>query len=85
MAKLKKDLEGGLEEEEEKMKNLKHGRSKATLPKQITGRHELKMAMMKRGERRGKRSYLQNFKTSTCVSHHCLYSVPRELYEREQA
>lgn len=54
-AKLKKDLQGGPEEEEEKkLKDLEHVGTKATLPKQIPGRHELKMAMMKRGERRGK-------------------------------
>lgn len=91
MAKLKIELEGELEEEkeeeekkEEKMNNLKHVKSKATLPKQITGRHELKMAMMKRGERRVKLYYLQLFKTHTCVSHHYLSSVPRKLYKREQ-
>ncbi|XP_039975838.1 cilia- and flagella-associated protein 100 isoform X2 [Xiphias gladius] len=54
MAKLKKALVGELEEEEEeeeekeKMKKLKQIKSKTTFPKQTLGRHELKMAMMKR-------------------------------------
>ncbi|XP_071362802.1 cilia- and flagella-associated protein 100 isoform X2 [Trachinotus anak] len=55
MAKMKKELVGKLEEEEEeeevgneRMKNLKQIKSKTTFPKQTPGRHELKMAMMKR-------------------------------------
>lgn len=55
MAKLKKELVGEVEEEEEekkeKMKNLKQIKGKTTLPKPTPGRHELKMAMMRRGER----------------------------------
>ena len=53
MAKIKKELVGELEEEEEeereKMKNLKQKKAKPTFPKQTPGRHELKIAMMKRG------------------------------------
>ncbi|XP_035505883.2 cilia- and flagella-associated protein 100 isoform X2 [Scophthalmus maximus] len=53
MAKLKKELVGEVEEEEEeekkeKMKNLKQIKGKTTLPKPTPGRHELKMAMMRR-------------------------------------
>ncbi|XP_035017559.2 cilia- and flagella-associated protein 100 [Hippoglossus stenolepis] len=54
MAKIKKELVGELEEEEEeeeereKMKNLKQIKAKPTFPKQTPGRHELKIAMMKR-------------------------------------
>lgn len=58
MAKMKKELVGKLGEEEEeeevekeKVKNLKQMKSKTTFPKQTPGRHELKMAMMKRGMR----------------------------------
>lgn len=53
MAKLRKEFSGQLEGEEEgkeKMKNLKQTKSKTCLPKQTPGRHELKMAMMKRGK-----------------------------------
>lgn len=38
------------EKEKEKMKNLKQIKNKTVLPKQTPSRHELKMAMMKRGE-----------------------------------
>ncbi|XP_060934941.1 cilia- and flagella-associated protein 100 [Limanda limanda] len=52
MAKIKKELVGDLEEEEEeereKMKNLKQIKAKPNVPKQTPGRHELKIAMMKR-------------------------------------
>ncbi|XP_056238833.1 cilia- and flagella-associated protein 100 [Seriola aureovittata] len=52
MTKMKKELVGKLDEEEEgekeKMKNLKQIKSKTTFPKQTLSRHELKMAMMKR-------------------------------------
>lgn len=51
MAKLRKELSGqpeAEEEEKEKMKSLKQTKSKTALPKQTPGRHELKMAMMKR-------------------------------------
>ncbi|XP_072252593.1 cilia- and flagella-associated protein 100 [Leuresthes tenuis] len=54
MAKLKNELVGELEEEEEgegeeneKKKTLKRIKSKADLPKQTSGRHELKIALMK--------------------------------------
>lgn len=57
MAKLKKELveqveevEEEDEEEKEKMKNRKQIQSRTVLPKQTPGRHELKMAMLKRGE-----------------------------------
>ncbi|XP_029021915.1 cilia- and flagella-associated protein 100 isoform X2 [Betta splendens] len=56
MAKLKIELKGELEEgeegeegeEREKMKTIKHVRRNEALPKQMTGRHELRTAMMKR-------------------------------------
>ncbi|KAG7223588.1 hypothetical protein INR49_028481 [Caranx melampygus] len=53
MAKMKKELVGKLGEEEEavekeKVKNLKQNKSKTTFPKPTPGRHELKMAMIKR-------------------------------------
>ncbi|XP_035861621.1 cilia- and flagella-associated protein 100 isoform X1 [Sander lucioperca] len=60
MAKLRKELQEHVEEEEEeeeeekkveereKMKNLKEIKSRTVVPKQTPGRHELKMAMMKR-------------------------------------
>ncbi|KAM4555882.1 cilia- and flagella-associated protein 100 [Odontesthes bonariensis] len=53
MAKLKNEQVGELEEEEEeeeeneKKKTLKQIKSKAALPKQTSGRHELKFALMK--------------------------------------
>ncbi|XP_026213755.1 cilia- and flagella-associated protein 100 isoform X2 [Anabas testudineus] len=72
MAKLKKELEGELEEEKEDMRNLKHVKSKATLPNQIPGRHELKMAMMKR----------ENF---TKESKHDLISMERQKAVLEMA
>ncbi|KAF3837981.1 hypothetical protein F7725_009749 [Dissostichus mawsoni] len=65
MAKLRKELQEQVEEEEaeeeeeeegeeerEKIKSLKQNRSKTVFPQQTSTRHELKMAMMKRGERR---------------------------------
>ncbi|KAK2849497.1 hypothetical protein Q5P01_009331 [Channa striata] len=52
MAKLKKELVGELEDEEEneeeEMKMPEHTKSTTVLPKQLTGRRELKNAMMKR-------------------------------------
>lgn len=64
MAKLKRELVEQVEEEEvdeeeekeekEQMKNPKQIKSRTVLPKQTPGRHELKMAMMKRGEWRVK-------------------------------
>lgn len=38
------------EEEKGKMRNVKQIKSRTVLPKQTPGRHELKMAMLKRGE-----------------------------------
>lgn len=55
MAKLKKELAEQVEEEEEekkKVKNLKQIKSRTV---QTPGRHELKIAMMKRGEWRESR------------------------------
>ncbi len=52
-AKLKKELIEQVDEEEEEekgMKNLKQIKSRTVFPKQTPSRHELKMAMMKRGE-----------------------------------
>ncbi|XP_026186496.1 uncharacterized protein LOC113144556 [Mastacembelus armatus] len=50
MAKLKSEVVGELEEQEkkDKIKNPKYIKSKTALPKRTSGRHELKMAMMKR-------------------------------------
>lgn len=38
------------EEEKERMKSVKQIKNRTVLPKQTPSRHELKMAMMKRGE-----------------------------------
>nr|XP_020451060.1 cilia- and flagella-associated protein 100-like [Monopterus albus] len=48
-AKQKKESVGEPEEEKEKMENLKQIKSKTTLLKQMPGRHELKMAIIKQG------------------------------------
>ncbi|XP_034739311.1 cilia- and flagella-associated protein 100-like isoform X2 [Etheostoma cragini] len=57
MTKLRKELQDQVEKEEEeeedveereKMKNLKESKRRTVVPKQTPGRHELKMAMMKR-------------------------------------
>lgn len=80
MAKMKIELKGELEEEEE-MKPIQHVKRKEALhPKQITGRHELKMTAMKRGESNvASCSYLQPLHMLP------LSSVLRKLYQREQA
>uniref|UniRef100_A0A3B4YMK5 DUF4200 domain-containing protein n=1 Tax=Seriola lalandi dorsalis TaxID=1841481 RepID=A0A3B4YMK5_SERLL len=72
MTKMKKELVGKLDEEEEgekeKMKNLKQIKSKTTFPKQTLSRHELKMAMMKR-----ETSITQLFCSISIYSFNCQY------------
>ena len=90
-AKLRKELSGQLEvdeeeEENEKMKSLKQTKSKTALPKPTPERRELKMAMLKQGKWR---DCTVNFKFCRILYQEilkgcCLSSVPRKHYERQQ-